>query len=293
MPSSSDHRARSATTDERLPRRSEISPAVKILGILNVTPDSFSDGGRYSGSAAVRHGVALAEAGAWAVDVGGESTRPGAVAVPLKVELRRVIPVVRSLVAAGVTVSVDTTKAPVAAAAVDAGASVINDVSGGRADPSVLEVAAHHGVTLVLSHWRGHSDQMAQVARYADVLGEVSTELAAAIDAARLAGVHDRQLVVDPGIGFAKDSEHNWEILRGLPVLMSKLGLPMMIGTSRKRFLGDLVSDAGQPDRRDDLTAVTSAFATVAGVAYLRVHDVVATRRAVAVACAWQDGSHV
>lgn len=261
---------------------------IELIGILNVTPDSFSDGGRHDElRSAVRAGREFAAAGAWAVDVGGESTRPGAEPVPTVVELARVVPVVTALAAWGVRVSVDTMKAPVAAAALEAGASIVNDVSGGRHDPAILDVVAASGATYVASHWRGPSSVMAHFATYHDVVQEVVHELSAAVSTALAAGVQRKQVVVDPGIGFAKNAEHNWRLLGHLDELCA-LGYPVLVGTSRKRFLSSAVPEAGTPDQRDDLTAVTSALAALGGATYARVHDVTASRRAVAVARAWQ-----
>lgn len=266
---------------------------VNVFGVLNVTPDSFSDGGRYVDvDAAVRRGHELSSAGAWAVDVGGESTRPGAEAVPTDVELHRVLPVVERLTRAGLRVSIDTMHASVAAAALNAGATIVNDVSGGRFDPAILDVAADYDATLILSHWRAPSREMDRHAVYSDVVAEVVAELSQSVDAALDAGVGNAQLIVDPGIGFAKTGPHNWRLLQSLPVLRSALGLPIMVGTSRKRFLGDVVADARSPRARDDLTAVTSALATTAGADYVRVHDVASTSRAIAVAVAWIGGMH-
>ena len=215
-----------------------------VLGILNVTPDSFSDGGRYlDHDHAVAHGVAMRDAGADLVDVGGESTRPGAGRVDPATERDRVLPVVRDLVAAGVRVSVDTTRSEVAAAGVEAGAVVVNDVSGGLEDPRMAAVVAEARVPWILMHWRGPSDRMQQLAEYEDVIGEVRQELVARADHAVMAGVDPDQIVLDPGLGFAKTASHNWALLRRLDVLVA-LGFPVLVGASRKRFLGDLLADA-------------------------------------------------
>ena len=266
-----------------------------VLGVLNVTPDSFSDGGRYlDHDHAVAHGIAMRDAGADLVDVGGESTRPGAGRVDGDVEAARVLPVVRDLVAAGVRVSIDTTRASVAEAAIEAGASVVNDVSGGLADPGMARVVAVARVPWVLMHWRGHSDRMAELASYEDVIGEVRAELVARADAAVLAGVDPDLIVLDPGLGFAKTAAHNWALLRRLDVLVA-LGFPVLVGASRKRFLGELLADvegtARPPAARDVATAAISALAASAGAWGVRVHDVEATMDAVAVVAAYQLGA--
>jgi len=266
-----------------------------VVGILNVTPDSFSDGGRFfDRDAAVAHGVAMAAAGADLVDVGGESTRPGARRVDAGAETARVVPVVRDLVAAGVTVSVDTMRAVVAEAALEAGASVVNDVSGGRADDAMARVVAGAGVPWVLMHWRAHSAIMASYAGYEDVVAEVRTELIAQVDAAVLAGVDPAALVIDPGLGFAKNAGHNWALLRTLRAL-TDLGFPVLIGASRKRFLGSLLAEVNgeprPPEAREVATAAVSALAAVNGAWGVRVHDVAASMDAVAVAAAWTLGT--
>ncbi|HEX8519795.1 MAG TPA: dihydropteroate synthase [Pseudonocardia sp.] len=266
-----------------------------VLGVLNVTPDSFSDGGRHLDRAdAVAHGVALRAAGADLVDVGGESTRPGAQRVDAAEERRRVLPVVRELVAERVPVSIDTTRAEVAEAALEAGATVVNDVSGGLADPDMARVVAQARVPWILMHWRGHSDRMADLATYEDVLGEVRAELVARVDAAVLAGVDPDRIVLDPGLGFAKTAAHNWALLRRLDVLV-ELGFPVLVGASRKRFLGELLADAAgrprPPDGREVATAELSAVAARAGAWGVRVHDVAASMDAVAVATALELGA--
>jgi dihydropteroate synthase len=266
-----------------------------VLGILNVTPDSFSDGGRFLGpDDAVAHGLALRAAGADLVDVGGESTRPGAGRVAPADELDRVLPVVRDLVAEGVPVSIDTTRAAVAEAALEAGATAVNDVSGGLAEPAMARVVAQARVPWILMHWRGHSDRMADLATYEDVLGEVRAELIARVDAAVLAGVDPARIVLDPGLGFAKTAAHNWALLRRLDVVVD-LGFPVLVGASRKRFLGELLADADGTLRpaagREVATATISAFAAAAGAWGVRVHDVEASMDAVAVATALQLGA--
>ncbi|MDT7545047.1 MAG: dihydropteroate synthase [Actinomycetota bacterium] len=248
----------------------------RVMGIVNVTPDSFSDAHLHD---AVAHGRRLHEEGADLLDVGGESTRPGAQRVPEAEELRRVIPVVRELSDAGVVVSIDTTRAYVAAAAIEAGARAVNDVSGGLADPEMLPVVAAAGVPYVAMHWRGPSADMQTRAVYDDVVGDVCRELSQRRDAAVAAGISD--VILDPGLGFAKDADHNWALLRGLDEL-SALGRPVLVGASRKAFLGALLD--GRPAAgRDAATAAITVLAARAGVWAVRVHDVAASADAVRV----------
>ncbi|WP_307785206.1 dihydropteroate synthase [Janibacter melonis] len=251
-----------------------------IMGIVNVTPDSFSDGGRwYDEDAAVAHGLELVAQGATLVDVGGESTRPGAHRPDEDEEVRRVVPVVRRLADEGVAVSVDTMRTRVAAAAVEAGAAVINDVSGGLAEPEIASVVAGSDIPFVVMHWRGHSTDMYAAASYDDVVGEVCTELEQRVEVLLAAGLGEHQLVLDPGIGFAKTAEHNWELLAGLERVIA-LGRPVLLGTSRKGFLGKVGRAVGAerpPLERDTATAVTTALAARTGVWAVRVHDVVAS----------------
>ncbi len=266
-----------------------------VIGIINVTPDSFSDGGRYlDRDDAVAHGLALRAQGADLVDVGGESTRPGARRVDAATEIARVVPVLRELAASGVPCSVDTTRAAVAEAALEAGAVIVNDVSGGLADPAMASTVARCRVPWILMHWRGHSAKMDELASYQDVVAEVRAELVARVDAAVLAGVDPAALLLDPGLGFAKNAAHNWALLRRLEVL-TELGFPVLVGASRKRFLGALLADRdGVPrrcDGRDTATAVVSALAAAAGAWGVRVHDAAASRDAVAVADAWRASS--
>ena len=256
-----------------------------VMGVLNVTPDSFSDGGCFADTAtAVAHGLALHAAGADYVDVGGESTRPGADRVDTDEECRRVVPVVAELVAAGVRVSVDTTHAEVAAAALGAGAELVNDVSGGLADAGMARLVADAGVPWVLMHWRGHSREMYAAARYGDVVTEVSAELTARVEDVVAAGVAPEQLVLDPGLGFAKRAEHNWALLAGLDRLVG-LGLPVLVGASRKSFLGRLLAGADGVARpaelRDAATLATTVLAAEAGAWGVRVHDAAASVDAV------------
>lgn len=263
-----------------------------VIGIVNVTPDSFSDGGRLPDTdAAVRYGVELMAAGADIVDVGGESTRPGARRVPPAQEQGRVLPVVAGLAAAGCRVSIDTMRADTARAAVRAGAVLVNDVSGGLADPAMLETVAELGVAVVLMHWRAHSDRMDQLAVYRDVVAQVRDELALRRDAAVAAGVHRDHIVLDPGLGFAKRADHNWAVLANLHELFADIGQPVMLGASRKRFLGQLLGeqDGLRPvDERDCAAAAVSSLAAAAGVWGVRVHDVQASADAVRVEAAWR-----
>ncbi|MGH3670914.1 MAG: dihydropteroate synthase [Pseudonocardiaceae bacterium] len=268
-----------------------------VVGVVNVTPDSFSDGGRYlHPDAAVAQGLALHAQGADLIDVGGESTRPGAHRVPARVEIARVVPVLRELAARGVPCSVDTTRAAVAEAALEVGAVIVNDVSGGLADPAMAWTMASCRAPWILMHWRGHSDRMDQLASYSDVVAEVRAELVARVDAAVFAGVDPGALVLDPGIGFAKTAAHNWQLLSRLDVLI-ELGFPVLVGASRKRFLGSLLADEAGSVRsfegRDAATAAVSALAAAAGAWGVRVHDVAGSRDAVAVAAAWQVGAAV
>lgn len=265
------------------------------MGVVNVTPDSFSDGGQwFETDVAIAHGRTLLEQGADIVDVGGESTRPGAERVPETDELDRVIPVVEAMAARGARVSVDTMRAAVADAALAAGASLINDVSGGMADPEMPGVLAERGARYVLSHWRGHSDVMTGRARYTDVTAEVLAELSDRVAVLRAAGVHPDQIVLDPGLGFAKDAEHNWRLLADLDQLMA-LGYPVLIGASRKRFLGQILAEAGAeslPAFRDRATAAVSALAAAKGVWAVRVHDVAGSVDAIRVAQAWREAEN-
>jgi dihydropteroate synthase len=265
------------------------------MGVLNVTPDSFSDGGRYLDPArALEHGRRLVAQGADLVDVGGESTRPGAVRPGVAEELDRVLPVVRGLVADGVLVSVDTMRAEVAAAAVESGAVLVNDVSGGLADEKMLPTVAGLGVAYVLMHWRAHSEQMQRHTEYDDVVADVTDELRARLDAAAAAGVDPARVAVDPGIGFSKTADQNWDVLAGLERLHD-LGHPVLVATSRKRFLGSLLADESgglrPPEQRQDGTTATSALAASAGAWCIRAHDVRATLDAVRVAHRWAAGA--
>ncbi|MBK8468513.1 MAG: dihydropteroate synthase [Candidatus Phosphoribacter sp.] len=254
------------------------------MGVVNVTPDSFSDGGRwFEPEAAVEHGRALTTEGADLLDVGGESTRPGAVRPPVAEELRRVIPVVEALAASGVRVSVDTMRAEVAERALAAGAVMVNDVSGGLADPEMLPLVAAHAVPFIAMHWRGHSADMQQRAAYGEVVADVCRELAHRRDAALIAGVAPQRLVLDPGLGFAKLAAHNWALTAHLAAVAA-LGQPLLYAASRKAFLGVVGRPDGAAPRgaaeRDVATAATSVLAALAGVWAVRVHDVRSTRDA-------------
>lgn len=268
-------------------------PQPWVMGVLNVTPDSFSDGGQWlDTSAAIARGRHLAAAGAAIVDVGGESTRPGAHRVDADTEMRRILPVIKELAADGVLLSVDTTRATVAEAAINAGAAIINDVSGGLADPQMLPLVREVQTPWILMHWRGPSDTMAQLAHYDDVVVEVRGELLARVEAAIAAGVDERSLIIDPGLGFAKTAAHNWRLLAHLDALVDT-GLPVLIGASRKRFLGALLADESgdprPPEGREDATAVISALAAEAGVWGVRVHEAAPTCDALAVVGQWRD----
>ena len=265
-----------------------------VMGVLNVTPDSFSDGGEWlDPGAAVAHGRRMAADGADLVDVGGESTRPGAQRSSVDEELRRVLPVVRELAADGIVVSIDTMRADVAEQALDAGARVINDVSGGRADPRMFAVAAAADVPYILMHWRRHSASMDDAASYGDVVAEVRDELAPQVEAALAAGVARERLAIDPGLGFAKRAEHNWALLKRLPELFT-LGFPVLVGASRKRFLGALLGTGPEQPRpaaeRDDATVAITTLAAAAGAWCVRVHDVRPNADAVRVVERWADG---
>jgi dihydropteroate synthase len=266
-----------------LPRRG-------LMGILNVTPDSFSDGGAYlDPGLAVAHGLELAAAGAAVIDVGGESTRPGAAPVDAEEELRRIVPVVRALAGqVSVPLSIDTTKAVVARAALDEGARMVNDVSGGTADPELVRVAARAGAAYVAMHMRGTPRTMQDAPHYDDVVGEVCGELQVRVAHALASGIDARALLADPGIGFAKTASHNLALLRALPELATRVGVPIMVGTSRKSFLARITADDTMEARddtmvaRDDATLATTVWCFEQGAALVRVHDVAGSRRAVA-----------
>ena len=264
----------------------------RVMGILNVTPDSFSDGGRWvDPDDALAHARSLVADGADLIDVGGESTRPGALRPVAAEELDRVLPVVAALAADGVTVSVDTMRSGVARAALAAGARVVNDVSGGLADPRMLDVVADSDATYVAMHWRAHSDRMQQLASYevpGGVVAAVRTELAQRVEAALAAGIGTDRLVLDPGLGFAKSADHNWALVRGLGELAS-LGFPLLVGASRKAFLGALLAEPDGTPRavgeREYANVALTVLLALRGVWGVRVHDVRASRDALAVVC--------
>ncbi len=262
-----------------------------VMGVVNITPDSFSDGGEwFEPDAGVQHGLDLLAEGADILDVGGESTRPGSARVSQDEELRRVLPVIERLAAEGAVVSVDTTRAAVAERAVAAGARIVNDVSGGLADPDMAGVVAQTGVAYVVMHWRGHADVMDSLEKYDDVVADVRDELAARLAALHDAGVRPEQVVVDPGLGFSKAGALNWPLLARLDALHA-LGRPVLVGASRKRFLGHLLAGADgvplPPRERDDATAAVSALAAAGGAWAVRVHAARASVDAVHVAAAW------
>jgi dihydropteroate synthase len=272
-----------------------------VMGVVNVTPDSFSDGGRWFGAtAAIEHGLELIAQGADIVDVGGESTRPGALRVPVDEELRRVKPVITELVSAGAVVSVDTMRAQVAEWAVEAGVSLVNDVSGGLADPYMPRLVGKAGVPYVVMHWRGHSHDMETRAVYADVVREVHDELAQRVSAVIEEGVDPSMIVLDPGLGFSKNpaargpDAHNWQLLTGLQRIASIGGrdFPVLVGASRKRYLSKLFDAVGEAPRsfmeNDAATAAITALSAAAGAWCVRVHQVPANADAVLVAAAYR-----
>jgi dihydropteroate synthase len=271
---------------------------VQVMGVVNVTDDSFSDGGRYlDADRAVKQGLALAADGASIVDVGGESTRPGAVRIDPQVETSRVVPVVKELASQGITVSIDTMHAGVARAALESGAQMVNDVSGGRADEAMADLLGEADVPWVLMHWRSvSSDHPHQVPTYRDVVAEVRADLLACVDDAVAAGVDPAKLIIDPGLGFAKSGQHNWALLHALPELVAT-GIPVLVGASRKRFLGSLLAGPDgavrPPDGRETATAVVSALAALHGAWGVRVHDVRASVDAVKVVEAWTQAGAV
>lgn len=268
------------------------------MGVVNVTDDSFSDGGLFlDREHAVEHGLALAAAGAAIIDVGGESTRPGATRIDPEIEAARIAPVIRDLAAQGITVSIDTMHADVARVALENGARIVNDVSGGLADPGMAPLLAEAKVPWVLMHWRSVAAEHPHgVPGYRDVVAEVRAELLTAVDAAVAAGVDPGRLIIDPGLGFAKTGEHNWALLHALPELVGT-GIPVLVGASRKRFLGTLLAGPDgavrAPDGRETATAVISALAGLHGAWGVRVHDVVATVDALRVVAAWNSGGRV
>jgi dihydropteroate synthase len=270
----------------------------RLMGVVNVTPDSFSDGGRWAEpDTAIAHARDLLAAGADILDIGGESTRPGATRPLVEEELARVVPVIRVLAAEGAVVSVDTMRAEVAAAALRAGATLVNDVSGGLADPAILSVVADAGAPYVAMHWRAHSDHMGDFAVYdgpGGVVEAVRAELAARVDAMLAAGIAGDRIVLDPGLGFAKRAPHNWELLAGLDRI-ADLGHPVLVGASRKSFLGDLLAGpdgASRPvDQREAASTAVTVHLARAGVWGIRVHDVRASHDALRVVARLEEKS--
>lgn len=266
-----------------------------IMGVVNVTPDSFSDGGQwFDAASAVRHGRRLLDQGADILDIGGESTRPGAERPDLEEETRRVLPVVTELARSGALVSIDTMRAEVAARAVDHGAGLVNDVSGGLADPAMPRVVAGLQVPFVAMHWRGHSHDMQTRAVYDAVVPEVCGELQQRVEALEAAGIDPDRLVIDPGLGFAKTHAHNWELLAAVDQVRA-LGKPVLVGSSRKGFLGPIGARGGDPvpaHERDAATTATSVLLAQADVWGIRVHDVPSTLAAVEVVAAVRAGEH-
>lgn len=273
---------------------SHLDPAAPVVwGVLNVTPDSFSDGGRFDSiDRALEQAHRMVEQGADVIDIGGESTRPGAQRVDAQEECERVLPVVSALAAEGLAVSIDTMRSQVASAALDAGAQIVNDVSGGRADERMHATVASYGVPYVLMHWRGHSASMNELAVYDDPVRQVCEEIHEQVELALAAGIDESSLIVDPGLGFAKEAGHNWAVLHHLDALMD-LGYPLLLGPSRKRFLGALLADVnGTPrdtDGRDVATSVLSALFAERGVWGVRVHDVQGTVDALKVSLAMRS----
>ena len=254
-----------------------------VVGVLNVTPDSFSDGGLFSDTnTAVKYAQELIENGADLVDVGGESTRPGASRITTAEEQKRVIPVIEELTSLGIITSIDTMRSETASAAVTAGAQMVNDVSGGLADENMHKSVADLNVPYVLMHWRGHSTVMDNLATYSNVVTEVVSEIQLQVDNAIKSGISGNKIVIDPGLGFAKNIEHNWEILKKFNEL-HKLNLPIYIGASRKRFLTDFAIPPGslEPKDRDIATSIISSYVSLNGAWAVRVHDVLASSAAV------------
>jgi dihydropteroate synthase len=276
------------------------APKVKprVMGVLNVTPDSFSDGNQYNSiESAVDHAKLLALAGAEIIDIGGESTRPGAERVSIQEEQDRVLPVIKALVdlQLGVQISIDTMNSETAELAIASGADIINDVSGGLADERMFAVAAKLDVPIVVSHWRGHSDIMNTMTAYQNVAEEVARELQARVEAAMLAGVTRENIIIDPGLGFAKDMKQNWQLVARLDEI-EKLGLPVLVGASRKRFIAGAL-DEEEPnsvshERRDVATAVLTALLMQRKLWGVRVHNVLATVDAINIVSALHEGSN-
>ena len=258
-------------------------PGASVMGVVNVTPDSFSDGGRWAATdPAIEHARGLLAAGARVLDVGGESTRPGADPVGVDEEIRRVVPVIEAL-AGEALVSVDTSKAAVAAAAIDAGARIVNDVSAGRHDPDMLGTVADAGVGFIGMHMQGEPRTMQRDPRYGDVVAEVTAHLASRLDAATVAGIRRDAVMLDPGIGFGKTVAHNLALLAALDHIVDALGVPVLVGASRKSFLGALQGTGDDLDAREDGTTATTVWAVEHGAAMVRVHDVAAAHRAISI----------
>ena len=257
-----------------------------VMGVLNVTPDSFSDGGRFDDTEiAIKHALQMIEDGADIIDIGGESTRPGSERISVQVELDRVLPVIAGLVDSGVAISIDTMRAEVAQAAIDAGACMINDVSGGKSDPEMLSYVSSLTVPYILMHWRGPSNIMNTLTDYNDVVADVTSEISKQVDVAVAAGIARERIAIDPGIGFAKTVDQNWPILKHLDVLEG-LGLPILMGASRKKFLGELLAKDGvarETDERESATTAISTLMAVRGFWAVRVHDVKPSSDAIAV----------
>ena len=257
-----------------------------VMGVLNVTPDSFSDGGRFDDTEiAISHALQMIEDGADIIDIGGESTRPGSERISVQVELDRVLPVIAGLVNSGVAISIDTMRAEVARAAIEAGACMINDVSGGKSDPEMLSYVSTLTVPYILMHWRGPSNIMNTLTDYNYVVADVTSEISKQVDVAVAAGIARERIAIDPGIGFAKTVDQNWPILKHLEVLEG-LGLPILMGASRKKFLGELLAKDGvarDSDERESATTAISTLMAARGLWAVRVHDVKPTRDAIAV----------
>ena len=257
-----------------------------VMGVLNVTPDSFSDGGRFNDpTIATNHALQMVQDGADIIDIGGESTRPGSDRITVKEELDRVLPVISALANSGVAISVDTMRAEVASAAIDAGACMINDVSGGKSDPEMLSYVATLNVPYILMHWRGPSNIMNTLTDYNDVVADVTREVSNQVDVAVAAGIARERIAIDPGIGFAKTVDQNWPILKHLEVLEG-LGLPILMGASRKKFLGELLAKDGvarDSDERESATTAISTLMAARRIWAVRVHEVKASSDAIAV----------
>jgi dihydropteroate synthase len=257
-----------------------------VMGVLNVTPDSFSDGGRFNDpEVATNHALQMIKDGADIIDIGGESTRPGSERISVQAELDRVLPAISALVDSGLAISIDTMRAEVAKAAVAAGACMVNDVSGGKSDPEILEYVASLNTPYILMHWRGPSNIMNTLTDYQDVVADVTNEISKQVDVAVAAGIARQRIVIDPGIGFAKTVDQNWPILKHLDVL-EELGLPILMGASRKKFLGELLIKDGVPRNSDERESATTAISTLMaarGLWAVRVHDVKSSSDAIAV----------